>query len=130
MSTSQKIFPFLRISISNSSGALFLPLLLLPRRRPVALQWCLPLLVGASLLLMTLWHQDVAPLGLVATIAEEYVSNNNLSWEGGESGVEFTSAVACISNNNVAVDPSCNHVGLEALLPAFLPHDPPLKLPI
>ncbi len=42
--------------------------------------------------------------------------------------MEFTSAVAHKSNNNVAFYPLCNQVVLEALPPISLPHDPPPKL--
>ncbi len=72
----------------------------------------------------------IAPLGHVATVAKEYLSDDNFRWEGDKSGVEFTSAVACKSNYNLAFYLSCNHVVLEALPPASLPHDSPIKLPI
>jgi hypothetical protein len=72
----------------------------------------------------------IAPLGIIATVAKEYKSNDNFHWEGDESGVECTSANLLKYNDNVAFYPSCNHVVLEALLPVSLSHDLQLKLPI
>jgi hypothetical protein len=53
-----------------------------------------------------------APSGLVATVAEEYDSNDNFCWDGDESGVDSgVSSALTKSNNNVAFYyPSCKHV--------------------
>ncbi len=46
-------------------------------------------------------NAGVAPSGLIATAAEEYESIDDFRWEGDENGVEFASAVARESNNNI-----------------------------
>jgi hypothetical protein len=73
-----------------------------------------------------------APSGLVATVAEEYDSDDTFCWDCDESGVEFSvSSVLPKSNNDVAFYyPSCNHVVVEALPPplAHLPF--PSTLPV
>jgi hypothetical protein len=67
-----------------------------------------------------------APSGLVATVAEEYDSNDIFFWDGDESGVEFSvSSALTKANNNVAFYyPSCKHVAVESLPPPLAP--PPL----
>ncbi len=58
-----------------------------------------------------------APSGLVATVAEEFDSDDDLCWDGDKSGVEFgNSSISCKSNNNVAFHPFCNHAVVEAIL--------------
>jgi hypothetical protein len=60
----------------------------------------------------------IVPLGHVATVAEEYESDNDFRWEGDESGVEFISAIACKSNSNIAFYPSCNYESLRLRHPS------------
>jgi hypothetical protein len=44
-----------------------------------------------------------APSGLVAKVAEEYDSNDNIHWDGDESGVKVSvSSALPKSNNDVA----------------------------
>jgi hypothetical protein len=64
-----------------------------------------------------------APSGLVATVAEEYDSDNNFHWDGDEFGVEFGDRFALPkSNNDSAIYyPSCNHTVVEALSPPLGP---------
>ncbi len=70
-----------------------------------------------------------APSGLVATVAEEFDSDDNFCWDGDESGVEFgDSSIACKPNNDVAFYPSCNHVVVEAILPISVYPVPTVKL--
>jgi hypothetical protein len=73
-----------------------------------------------------------APSGLVATVAEEYDSDNTFCWDGDESGVEFgVSSALPMSNNNVALYyPSCNHVVVVALPPPLAKLPLPSTLPV
>jgi hypothetical protein len=66
------------------------------------------------------------PSGLVATVAEEYDSDNNFCWGGDNSGVEFSvSSVLTKSNNDIAFYyPSRKHVVVKASPPPLAP--PPL----
>jgi hypothetical protein len=68
--------------------------------------------------------------GLIATVAEEFDSDNNFHWVGDESGVEFGhSASMRKSNNDVAFYPSCNHVIVEVVLPISICPAPPAIKP-
>ncbi len=61
---------------------------------------------------------STAPSSLVATLVEEFDSDDNFCWDGDESGAEFgDSFITCKSNNDVASYPSCKHVAVEAILP-------------
>jgi hypothetical protein len=66
-----------------------------------------------------------ASSGLMATVAEEYDSEDTFRWDNDESGVEFgMSSALPKSNNDIALYyPSCNHVVIEASPPplAHLP---------
>jgi hypothetical protein len=69
-----------------------------------------------------------APFGLVATVAEEFDSDDDFLWDGGESGVEFgNSSIAHKSNNDAAFYPSCNHVLVEAISPVSVCPVPTVK---
>jgi hypothetical protein len=69
-----------------------------------------------------------APSGLVATIAEEFDSDDDFHWDGGESGLEFgDSSIARKSSNDDAFYPSCNHVVSEAILPISVCPVPTVK---
>jgi hypothetical protein len=67
-----------------------------------------------------------APSGLVATVAEEYDSDNNICWDSDESGAKFSVFSALTkSNNDVAFYyPLCKHVVVESSPPPLVP--PPL----
>ncbi len=61
--------------------------------------------------------------GLVASVTEEYDSDDHYPWDGDECGVEFSvSSMLPKTNDNVALyHPSCNHVVVEALPPPLAP---------
>ncbi len=85
--------------------------------------------VAYEALALGLAGSATAPSGLVATVAEEYYSDDDFRWEGNESGVEFgDSSFARKSNNNVAFYPSCNHVVVEAISPVSVCPVPTLKV--
>ncbi len=71
-----------------------------------------------------------APSGHVATVAEEFDSDNNFHWDSDESGVEFGhSTGARKSNNDIAFYPSCNHVFVVTVSPVSVCPAPPAIKP-
>ncbi len=63
-----------------------------------------------------------APLGLMATVAEDYFdSDEEFRWTGDESGLEYSPSVGSLSrksNPGVAPYPSCNHVWVISSSPS------------
>ena len=85
--------------------------------------------VANEALALGLVGSATAPSGLVATVAEDFDSDDNFCWDGDESGVAFgDSSIAGKSNNDVAFYPSCNHVVVEAFLPVSDCPVPTIKL--
>jgi hypothetical protein len=67
---------------------------------------------------------NTAPSGLIASVAEEYNSDDNFCWDGDESGLEFSLPhdlpTSRKSNNLVApYNPFCLHTVVESLHPSL-----------
>ncbi len=61
--------------------------------------------------------QTTAPSGLVMTLTEEeFESDEEFCWEGDESGLDYTTPLACNSNDNIALYPSCLCVAVAHIL--------------
>jgi hypothetical protein len=68
----------------------------------------------------------------MATVAEEYDSDDFFCWDDDESGVEFSvsSALPKFSKDVAFYYPSCNHVVVKALPPPLAPLPLPSTLPV